>query len=176
MNTKFNYWYWFFKGSGGKPGYRRLFDRWIFIHLVIGLIMSFLVPACLEQAANAVLFPLASIFIALSFAWAVNAQALMQSDEINELSQHHEGGFEDYIFIYQAAVLTILVTLVLWGLAGLKIFDVRWPTPDKPKLYFSLKTLLFFMFSLTLRECWHVVIGTHWLLIAQREIKRHKKK
>lgn len=143
MTNQFDYWHWFFKGSGGKPGYRRLIDKWIFIHIPIGLVMSFLVPVCLEQAANAVLLPLAGIFIGLSFAWAGNAQALMQSDEIRLLSDHHEGGFVDYVYVYQTAILAILVTLVFWGLAGLQIFDARWPTANNKELYFAVKTILF---------------------------------
>jgi hypothetical protein len=174
--SKFNYWYWFVKGSGGRPGYQRIINWWMFFHLAVGLIVSFLVPVCIEQAANKVLFPLSSIFIALSFAWAVNAQSLMQSEEICKLSEYHAGGFTEYIFIYQTAVLTILSTLVVWGLAGLGIFDIRWPTINNPELYFIIKTILFTMFSITLRECWQVVVGTQILLLVQREIKKHSRK
>ena len=100
-NSVISYWRWFFKGSGAKPGYRRLVNTWIMIHLIVGVIVSFVVPVNLENAANTVLLPLVGILIGLSFAWAGNAQALLQSSEIDKLSEHHEGGFIEYVFTYQ---------------------------------------------------------------------------
>lgn len=173
MNSGFiSYWHWFLKGSGGKPGYRRLLNRWIFVHLAVGFGMCFLVQIDLRTSANAVLLPLVGILVGLSFAWAGNAHALMQSREIGKLSEYHEGGFVEYVFTYQTAILTILVTLVLWGLAGLGIFDMRWPTVENPKAYSVVKAVLFMFCSLTLRECWHVVMGAQWMLLLQREIKK----
>lgn len=168
-----NYWHWFFIGSGGKPGYRRLLNRWILLHLSIGFLIAFLIRIDLATSANTVLLPLAGIFVGLSFAWAGNAQALMQSAEIEKLSEYHEGGFIEYVFTYQTSILVILVTLVFWGLAGLQIFDLRWPTANIPICYFILKFFLFALSSLTLRECWHVVMGAQWMLLAQRHIKKH---
>jgi hypothetical protein len=175
METNLSYWNWFFKGSGGKPGYRRLLTTWIFLHLAVGFIIASLVKIDLATSAKAVLLPLAGIFVGLSFAWAVNAQALMQSSELEKLSEYHEGGFIEYVFVFQTAILAILVTLVFWGLAGLQIFDLRWPTVDNPRLYFILKAFLFTFSSLTLHECWHVVMGAQWMLLAQRQIKKRMK-
>ena len=74
MNTKFiGYWHWFLKGSGGKAGFRRILNKWILLHLSIGLVLTLLVKVDLQTAANAVLLPLAGIFVGLSFAWAGNA-------------------------------------------------------------------------------------------------------
>lgn len=172
MKSKFiNYWQWFFIGSGHKPGYRRLLNGWFFVHLIIGIVIASLVPASLKEAANAVLLPLAGIFIGLSFAWAGNAHALIESREIEKLSEYHEGGFVEYIFVYQTAILTIMTTLVLWGFAGLNVFDEKWPTVKSLEVYFLIKTILFTFSSLTLRECWHVVLGTQLMLLVKKEIK-----
>jgi len=171
-----SYWHWFFRGSGGKPGYRRLVNRWMWLHLAVGVGMAFLVQIDLQTSANAVLLPLVGILIGLSFAWAGNAQALLQSSEIDRLSEHHKGGFVEYVFTYQTAILAILITLVFWGLAGLHVFDTRWPTPQSTIAYFIVKAVLFTLVSLTLRECWHVVMGAQWLLLVQREIKRHNRR
>jgi len=175
MNAEFiGYWHWFLKGSGGKAGFRRILNKWILFHLSIGLVLTLLVKIDLQTAANAVLLPLAGIFVGLSFAWAGNAQALMQTSEINEMANFHEGGFEEYVFVYQTAILTILVTLVFWGIAGLSVFDTQWPTQVHNKCYFGVKILLFTLSSLTLRECWHVVMGAQWMLLVQRKIKCSK--
>lgn len=110
-NNLLDYWRWFLKGSGGKAGYRRILNRWILSHIGIGFIISYLANIDLATSANTVLLPLAGILIGLSFAWAGNAQALMQSSEIEELSTHHEGGFVEYVYTYQTAILVILATL-----------------------------------------------------------------
>lgn len=176
IEQKLNYWRWFIKGSGGRPGYKRLLNWWIFNHIAVGLALSEFVPVCLEQAATAVLIPLSGVYVGLAFAWAVNSQSLMQSDEIQILAEHKEGGFLDYIFTYQTAILVMLITLILWGLSGLKIFDEYWPFRDNRNFYFAIKVILFTLSSLTLRECWHVVMGTHWMLIMQQEIKRRRER
>jgi len=172
MSTTFlNYWHWFFYGSGDRPGYTRILNKWIMVHLVVGVVLSLLVQITLESSASTVLFPLAGIFVALTFAWAGNTMALMQSQEMKELAKHRPGGFAEYVFTYQTAILVILVTLVLWGLAGLKIYDMAWPGSKAKILYFMVKAFLFSLSSLTLRECWHVVMGAQWMLLVQREIK-----
>jgi len=168
-----SYWRWFLRGSGDKPGYRRLLNWWAVLHLFIGIALAKLVKMDLKTCGNTVLFPLASIFIGLTFAWAGNAMVLMQTREIDELGDYHRGGFVEYVFVFQTAILVILVTLVMWGLAGLQIFDNQWPQVCSP-WYYVIKTILFAFSSLTLRECWHVVLGAQWMLIIQREIRKRK--
>lgn len=174
-NYFINYWIWFFKGSGGKRGFKRIINKWIYLHIVVGTILSFVVPVTLNMAANTVLLPLIGIFIGLSFAWAGNAQTLLQSKEIETLSGYHEGGFVEYVFVYQTAILTILITLICWAFAGLSIFDLYWPTICGIYKYYFIKILLFSLCSLTFRECWHVVLGAQWMLLMQKEIKSFEK-
>ena len=84
MNAEFiGYWHWFLKGSGGKAGFRRILNVWILLHLSIGLVLTLLVKVNLQTAANAVLLPLAGIFVGLSFAWAGNAQALSDLRDVH---------------------------------------------------------------------------------------------
>jgi hypothetical protein len=172
MSIEFNFWKWFFCGSGGRSGLRRLVNHWLILHLCIGALLSFVISVDLQTSANCVLLPLAAIFIGLSFAWAGNAQALMQSPEIDRLANHHKGGFAEYAYAFQTSILVILVTMVLWGLAGLRVFaifesqDAIWWTK------YAARIPLFGLSSMTLRECWHVVLGSQWMLLAQREIRR----
>lgn len=173
IRQRVNYWHWFFRGSGGRPGYRRLLNKWLSLHFAIGLALWWFVPVPLKQAATAVLIPLSGVFVGVAFAWAVTAHSLIQSREIQRLAEHKEGGLSDYVFTYQAAVFVAFVTVILWGLAGLEAFDLRWPTPNRPYVYLLVKTSLFALASLTFRECWHVVLGTHVLLLIQQEAKRH---
>ena len=166
-----NYWHWFSKGSGGKPGFRRLLNFWVFLHLGIGAVLALLVKLDLTICADTVLLPLAGILVALSFAWVGNAQALMQTTEIEELAKHHPGGFIEYAYVFQTAILIILITLVAWGLAGLRVFDDRWPSLSHPFAYLFVKAGLFALCSLTIRECWHVVMGAQLMLIVRKRLK-----
>lgn len=136
--------------------------------------MAFLLPVSLREAAISLLLPLAGIFIGLSFAWGGNAQALLQTREIENISDHKPGGFEDYIFTFQAAILLILTTLIAWGVAGIGIFDLVWPTMEWPGIYGVVVAVLFFLFSVTLRECWHVVLGAQAMLLMRFHVRRRE--
>ena len=174
MSTKtdLNYWHWLFRGSGGKPGIGRLFNWWLVIHLAIGLSMACVVPLTLKDCANAVLLPLVGVIIGLSFAWGGNVQALLQTSEIEDLADHRDGGLPEYVFTYQTAILVLFITLVAFGLAGLDVFDGVWPRNPTSIPYCAIKTGCFFLSSIALRECWHVVLGAQLMLIMRSKIRR----
>jgi hypothetical protein len=138
--------------------------------------MALVIPVSLEKAASTVLLPLAGIFVGLSFAWSANAQALLQSNEIRELAEKKVGGYIDYVYTFQLAILFIIITLILWGFAGLQFFDNFWPSVRENILYFICKIVLYSFSSATIRECWHVVLGTQLLLISKKEISEIKQK
>lgn len=173
MNFNFiTFWQWFFKGSGAKPGYLRYFDRWLIFHICMGIFLSYRATESLDKLSNSVLLPMAGVLVGLSFAWIGNVYALLQTKEIRDLATFHKGGFSEYVYLYQSAILILLVTLSGWGMAGLKIFI----TPDcfvDSYYQFIVKTVLFTLSSITLRECWHVVMGTQWMLIARTEMVSH---
>lgn len=167
-----NFWSWFFRGSGDRPGIARFLDLWLLVHGVVGGGLAFIVPISLEDAATSLLLPVAGVFIGLSFAWGGNAQALLQTAEIETLSSYRIGGYEEYVYTFQAAILIILITLALWALAGLGIFDHLWPKNKSGYAYTIISSLLYFFSSLTLRECWHVVLGAQSLLLIRFKIRQ----
>lgn len=168
------FWAWFFKGAETKPGYQRLLDRWLIFHFFIGLLLAFLYQGKLLEAASTVMIPLSGVLVGLTFAWSGNALALLQSEEIHAMSERREGGFVEYVYTYQMAILIILFTLVVWGLAGLGGFRIGSFLGFYEK--FALKSILFSLVSLSIRECWHVVLGAQMMLLAQKHIKDAKKK
>jgi hypothetical protein len=170
-----SFWGWLIKGSGGKSGLRRLADIWMLVHISVGLTLACLIDKPLSDCASSVLLPLAGIIVALSFAWVGNAQALLLTSEMEDVAEKHDGGFVEYVHVYQMAILLILVCLVSWCVAGLSVFDSAWPTPKNFFGYFCTKSALFMASSISLRECWHVVLGAQTMLVMQREIKRSRK-
>ena len=84
MNHKpwISYWQWLAKGSSNQPGYQRILDKWLLLHIFVGINLALTVRLELQACANTVLLPLAGILVGLSFAWAGNAHALLQTEEI----------------------------------------------------------------------------------------------
>jgi hypothetical protein len=175
MNNRLppKFWRWLVLGSGGKPGVSRIFDGWIILHVCVATGMCYLMPIKMEEAADSVLTPLAGLLIGLAFAWGANAQALLQCDEIEEIAERSPGGLVDYVYIYLLAVLIILITIVLWGFAGLGIYDKVWPTAGTSN-YRVVEFVLFLMSSITIRTSWHVVLGSQMMLVIRWAIRRKK--
>jgi hypothetical protein len=170
MTTNLSYWHWLVAGTGDKPGYRRFLNLFLLVHAVIGGALAYLIKADLPTVANTVLVPLAGVFIGLCFAWASNAQALMQSKEIGQLAKYRKGGLVEYVFVYQTAILAVFATMVFWGLAGLQVFQ---PLSSFTEGDLAVKAVLFVLSSIALRECWQVVLGTQWMLLSQKNIEEH---
>jgi len=179
------YWKWFFRGIDDKPGYRKIVNRWIFLHLGIGLGLASVAKMDIAAIGGTALLPLAGVLVGLSFAWAGNALTLMQTSEIEKLAENRKGGLPEYVYTFQTAILVIMVCLICWGLACLGVFDTMFPktldgglsrTIGNDMGNFVIKTALFALSSLALRECWHVVLGSQLLLIIRREIKRNNAK
>ncbi|MHA7834041.1 MAG: hypothetical protein ACX94A_06120 [Algiphilus sp.] len=141
--------------------------------MAVGFLFAFILPIPLDKAGTGLLLPLAGIFIGLSFAWGGNTQALLQSEEIQSMAKFRDGGFVEYLYTYQAAILLILVSLLFWAVAGLGVFDKVWPTQENEGWYKMVTGVLFFFASATLRECWHVVLGSQALLLARFKISKH---
>lgn len=173
-NDPNNFWIWFLKGSGGEPGYKRIWNKWVYFHISVGIVLSIMISMDLKTAANSVLLPLVGILIGLSFAWAGNVQSLMQSKELDKLSEYHEGGFVEYIFIYQEAILIILLTIIVWAFAGLNVYDSIFN--NIRVFYFIMEIILYCLTSLTIRVCWHVILGTNLMLIFKRKISKLEEK
>ncbi len=162
---KWRFWTWFFCGLQSRSGLARLCDRWILLHVFVGLTLAYLAQKPLADIATTFLLPLASILVGLSFAWAGNAQAILQTDELETLSRQLPDGIETYLYVFQTAILVILVTATLWGLAAIGIFGA---------FEYPAKVALFFLASLTLRECWHVVLGSQVMILARYSIRERE--
>lgn len=141
--------------------------------MTVGVVLAWLLPMTLQSAGIGLLLPIAGVFIGLTFAWGGNAQALLQSDELSRLSSYRNGGYEEYLYAYQSAVLLILITLCCWALAGLGIFDMVWPINTHSIQYNVLSVILFFLSSVTIRECWQVVMGSQAMLLVRFKIRKH---
>jgi len=171
MKPPFDFWHWLFVSGPQKgSGVRKLLNIWSAVFLLAGILAAALIEKTLEDASRAVLLPLAGVLVGLSFAWSGNAQALLQTPEVELLASEHPGGLPDFVHTFQLAVLLILLTLVAWALAGLGVYEAY--LGESPGPYFFCKTLLYFLVGLTLRECWQVILGTNQLLLRRAQLGR----
>lgn len=161
--NKFNYWNWFFQGINSDPGYKRIINKWILFHLLIGIVLSFIVELPLKEIANKVLIPLSGLFIGLSFGWIGNSILLLQNKKVNSILKKREGGFIEYPYAFQTAVLMVFISIICWGIVGMEVVDTI--IYIETISYFYFKIILFTMSSMTIRECWHVVLGVQFMLI-----------
>ncbi|MDC0723742.1 hypothetical protein [Nannocystis bainbridge] len=177
-----SFWTWFLYGRSSTsglgvlripPGYQRVVDRWLLLHVANGLIVAGFVDVPLADAAKTVLLPLAGVFVGVSFAWGANANSLLQSPENEEMARRR-GGIEEYAYTFQLAMLVILSSLVLWGLAGLEVFDRTWSTDVDAAAYRAVEFVFYTTVSLTLRESWHVALGAQMLLLTRVYIRGNK--
>ena len=166
---KWSFWNWLLIGLEGRPGYRKFWNIWLVVHVLLGILIAKVVEIPVSEAAQTILLPMAGIFVGLSCAWIGIAIALLREPEIELLSEHHPDGVETYVYTFQLAVLVILMSLVCWGLAGLEIFDFE--AENNVELSFALETTLYFLASLTLRECWQIVVAGQILVLIQRTIR-----
>ena len=171
IEQEFKFWSWFLFGIAEKPGYQGLWNSWLMIHAMLGFILALIIrlrspDVDLIKAATTVFLPFASILIGLTFAWGGSAQSLLASEEIQELTETGSNGLVEYLYTYQLAILTVLSTLVCWGMAGLGLFG---------KKNLLIEWFLYSLSSLTIRECWHSVLGAQWLLLTQKNVRKAKR-
>jgi hypothetical protein len=170
--TPINYWTWLFRARSGGPGWKRVTDWWLAVHFVVGLAISHFVTVPLNEAAKAVLLPMVGVFVGMSFAWVGTALSIVQTPEIDAMAEQHPGGIEAYVYPFQTAILILLISLSAWGIAGLGVFEGTCFFNCPSWGYRAMSVCLYGFASLTLRECWHVVLGSQMLLLYQRAVRR----
>lgn len=150
------YWQWLFKGlRGGPAGIKRFYNRWLVLHISVGVVFAFLTPVPIYIAADSILTPLAVVLVGFIFIWTTTLQVL-QSNRMAELFKAHPHSYDKYVCVYQTAILVFFVTLCAWIIGDLHIYD---EVLGASFLCYLVKVLLFFMSSVTVRECWHLVLS-----------------
>lgn len=161
------FWCWFLAGAGGRAGYRRLVNRWLVLHVVVGAALATLVDLRVEDVAEKALIPLLAILVGLTFSWAGNAHALLQSDEIIELANNRDGGIAEYIFTFQLCILVILVTIACWVIPSLQLpYLLKWLVPQS-RFDRVAACVLYALVSLAVRTSWQAVLGANMLLLSR---------
>lgn len=132
--------------------------------------MAALVTVRLVDVAEKALLPLMAIFVGLTFSWAGNAHALLQSREVLAVASERKGGIFEYVYTFQLCILIILSVVVIWvipllGLPYLVPKDFGFITFN-----FLTKCLLYGSLSLAFRCSWQAVLGANMLLLIRARL------
>lgn len=171
-----NFWDWLFTGYNARAGILKLFDTWLILHVVVGLACALLTQQRLEEFSHKLLLPLAAVLFGIAFAWIGVAQGLLQTDELRKFTRGNPDGHLNYIYGFLLSCLILVTTLVIWGLVGLGIVDQIIPEKEFPSAYIGIKSVVFFVLSMSIRECWQVMIGAAYLLRARLAVQDHDEK
>jgi hypothetical protein len=156
---------WFLKGTGERAGLRRLFDGWLIVHIAIGTALSYFVQRPIGDIAEKALIPMMAIFVGLTFSWAGNAHALLQSKEIIKLGENRPGGVFEYVYTFQLCILVMLLTIVAWVVPLLNLPFLLGNFVTLDIFNKGASAFLFSLISIALRTSWQAVLGANMLLL-----------
>lgn len=165
MLPKLQFWTWFFRGTGGKSGLKRVCDKWLLLHFAIAVFcLTFDGAQDLSETAKGVVLPFAGALLGMTFAWSGNITALLSTNQLSKLAQHHPEGISVSVYIVQQAILIILTTCILWTFIALKIVSAD---------YWRL--VAYHMSSMSVRECWQTILFAQYMTICREYISRQDK-
>jgi hypothetical protein len=143
-----------------------LVDGWLFFHFFVGALIGVAAGASLPEVAKDGLIPVLAIFVGLTFSWAGNAHALLQSEEIIRFAEGNAAGISEYVHVFQLCILVVLFTAFVWLIPSL---EIPYLLPGSTRATFDALSswFLFSLLSLAVRTSWQTVLGTNLLLVTR---------
>lgn len=174
INNRLNFKYWFFHGDGYKPGYRRLVDKYLFIDIFIGIALTCYIPTSLREAATTILLPLTGILVGACASWAGPAQEVLTSKDMIPFLEKHQGGIKEYFFILQTVIFIMLISIILWGLAGIGMFETFRSNENDcvRSIYIIVSFALYAILSLSIRICWETISYAHHIMYTKIQLQK----
>lgn len=156
------FWTWLWHGSREGPrGIFNVADRYIAVHCGISTFLVLFLKNSPIDFAQKALFPACSILVGLSMAWTTRAATLLQSKDLRDKLFTAKRPAEDYIYGFQLAILIVIVMicyLAIMAGGGLNVSVFGQPWDLRMSSFW-----MFFLISMTLRECWGVINATNML-------------
>ena len=165
------YWKWFF-----FKGYKSIANRWLVLHLFVGILLGFLSNNNLNDIAIAVIFPASGMLLSVCMAWSGAFTALINSKEIIILKSKIKEVDKDvrYIYNYQTSVLILLITATAWAIIAIIGDSIKiaiiYHCYYEEQTFLIIKTALFTMSSIAIRETWGITNYANALQVAKTKI------
>lgn len=155
------FWHWMVLGDqGGKPGFRRICDGWLAMHIAVGLVLALLTVGSGKPPFSTVLLPSLAVLVGITFAWAGNAQAIIRTREFRAIARHRDnGGAADYVYGFQLCIFVLLAAIGAWTIAAI----LSHPSGETT---LSINAILYALLSLATRCSWQAVVGANLVLLS----------
>lgn len=164
------FWPWFFARDGRKTGLRLISLRWLTIDLTVAGLLTFSLDADGFVFAEKALFPAASILMGMAVAWTGQASVIVSSEKFQEKIITQDRRLEDYLYGYQMSILILFITIgymAIMAAGGFKFFIYDRQISNLVSSFF-----MFFLVSLSTRECWSIINFTNLLSLLDGVIKK----
>lgn len=153
-----------------KPGIRLLFDRWIIFHACVAAFLVNSLNANPFDFAARALFPAASILVGMAVAWTSRASAIMHDEKFRKRIIAEDNPAENYFYSYQLSLLIMITTvsyISLMAAGGLRYNFISYDISTKASGFW-----LYFLLSLSIRECWSIVNFSSLLSILSDRVSK----
>lgn len=161
------FWDWFLRGTGGRPGWRNLVGRATPVQLALSVAFGAVIKKAPQDLAASVAIPVASIAVALAFAWGAASLSLLTTRQVREMGNRSRGGLPEYANYFQLAILVVLISLAAWGVAAAGPYGA---SAHARGINAACSGALVFLSALAFSECWGVVDFSRSLFLAASSI------
>lgn len=157
------FWKWFLGFGGARPGVMLILGWPTLIHASIAASLTFLLKSDGFDFALKALFPAASIFVGMSIAWTFRAATVLNDKGFRKKVINENNPIEEYLYGFQLSILILMFTVAyisLMAAGGFNFYIIS--------VYWSIKLSsfwLYFLISMSVRECWSIVNFTNLLSI-----------
>ncbi|WP_100258991.1 hypothetical protein [Qipengyuania seohaensis] len=157
------YWSWFSAKSGRKTGYRLLFSRWTLLDLGVAAALTIGLKLNGFEFAQKALFPAASILAGMAFAWTSRASTILNNAEFRDRIIGENNPLSDYVYGFQTSILILFCCVVYIAIMAAGGFSFSFISDDVSVFISSF--WMYFLISITIRECWSVINFTNLLTL-----------
>lgn len=166
------YWPWLCAKSGRKVGYRLLLNKWLLLDLIIAGLLTFGLRVTGFEFAQKALFPAASILAGMAFAWTARASTILNNTDFRNRIISEKNPLSDYVYGFQMSIMLLFLCVIYIAIMASGGFNFFIFSPYVSSVLSSL--FMYFLISLTIRECWGVINFTNLLTLLDDKTSQKK--
>lgn len=162
-------------GQGGRrTGYKLLLTKWLLADFLIAAALTFGLKIDGFEFADKALFPAASILVGMAVAWTARASFIINDYDFRNSMITKDNPIEDYVYGYQLSILILFVCIVYVAIMAAGGFNFH--IYDATLSAHLSSFFMYFLMSVTIRECWSVINFTNMLSLLNAMVKPNSTK
>lgn len=158
------FWPWLvLRDRDGDRGLSNVANRWLLIHIFIGLALGAYFDIDTKEMASKIAIPSAAILVGLSFAWAGRSASIFQDKSFSEFIIKNGAPVEGYIYSFQLAILIVLTFI---GVVAVIFLGGVFPSTGDFLVDERInRSIIIALGSLSVRECWGTILFVNKLTL-----------